>query len=65
MKLFLSIGFISRKKTEFALGLDEDMTSSFKISKALNGFDLGFNLENDFFKTRKIIMLTYLYQVNF
>ena len=47
-ELFLSIGFISRKKTEFALGLDEDMTSSFKISKALNGFDLGFNLENDF-----------------
>ncbi|WP_415308081.1 autotransporter domain-containing protein [Candidatus Pelagibacter sp. Uisw_099_02] len=49
-ELFLSIGFISRKKTEFALGLDEDMTSSFKISKALNGFDLGFNLENDFLK---------------
>ena len=49
-ELFLSIGFISRKKTEFALGLDEDMTSSFKISKALNGFDLGFNLENDFSK---------------
>ena len=24
------------------------MTSNFKISKALDGFDLGFNLENDF-----------------
>jgi hypothetical protein len=47
-ELFLSIGFISRKKTEFALGLSEDMTSNFKISKALDGFDLGFNLENDF-----------------
>ena len=47
-ELFLSIGFISRKKTEFALGLDEDMTSNFKISKALDDFDLGFNLENDF-----------------
>ena len=26
------------------------MTSNFKISKALDGFDLGFNLENDFSK---------------
>ena len=34
--------------TEFAFGLDEDMTSNFKISKALDGFDLEFNLENDF-----------------
>ena len=49
-ELFLSIGFISRKETEFALGLDEDMTSSFKISKALDGFDLEFDLENDFSK---------------
>ena len=49
-ELFLSIGFISREETEFALGLDEDMTSSFKISKALDGFDLEFDLENDFSK---------------
>ena len=49
-ELFLSIGFISRKETEFALGLDKDMTSSFKISKLLGVFDLGFNLENDFSK---------------
>ena len=26
------------------------MTSNFKISKALDGFDLEFNLENDFSK---------------
>jgi len=49
-ELFLSIGFVSREETEFALGLDEDMTSSFKISKALDGFDLEFDLENDFSK---------------
>jgi len=49
-ELFLSIGFISRKETEFALGLDEDMTSNFKISKALGVFDLEFDLENDFSK---------------
>ena len=47
-KFTLSAGFLSRKETEFALGLDEDMTSNFKISKALGVFDLEFNLENDF-----------------
>ena len=44
----LSASFLSRNETEFALGLDEDMTSKFKISKALGVFDLGFGLENDF-----------------
>jgi len=33
---------------KLAFGLSEDMTSNFKISKALGGFDLGFDLENDF-----------------
>ena len=47
-KFTLSAGFLYRKETEFALGLDEDMTSNFKISKALGVFDLEFNLENDF-----------------
>ncbi|MDA9604008.1 autotransporter domain-containing protein [Candidatus Pelagibacter sp.] len=47
-KFTLSAGFLYRKETEFALGLDGDMTSSFKISKALGGFDLEFDLENDF-----------------
>ena len=47
-ELFLSIGFISREETEFALGLSEDMTSNFKISKALDSFDLVFDFENDF-----------------
>ena len=47
-KFTLSAGFLYRKETEFALGLDEDMTSSFKISKALGMLDLEFNLENDF-----------------
>ena len=47
-ELFLSIGFISREEMEFALGLSEDMTSNFKISKALDSFDLVFDLENDF-----------------
>ena len=47
-KFTLSAGFLYRKETEFALGLDEDMTSSFKISKALGVFDLEFNLENNF-----------------
>ena len=47
-KFTLSAGFLYRKETEFALGLDEDMTSSFKISKALGVFDLEFDLENDF-----------------
>jgi len=47
-KFTLSAGFLYRKETELALGLSEDMTSNFKISKALDGFDLGFDLENDF-----------------
>ena len=47
-KFTLSAGFLSRNETEFALGLDEDMTSNFKISKALGVFDLEFDLENDF-----------------
>ncbi|MDA7489810.1 autotransporter domain-containing protein [Candidatus Pelagibacter ubique] len=47
-KFTLSAGFLSRNETEFALGLSKDMTSSFKISKALGVFDLEFNLENDF-----------------
>ena len=47
-ELFLSIGFISREEMEFALGLSEDMTSNFKISKALDSFDLVFDFENDF-----------------
>ena len=47
-KFTLSTGFLYRKETEFALGLSEDMTSNFKISKALDVFDLEFNLENDF-----------------
>jgi len=42
-KFTLSAGFLYRKETEFALGLDEDMTSSFKISKALGVFDLEFD----------------------
>jgi len=49
-KFTLSAGFLSRNETEFALWLDEDMTSNFKISKALGVFDLEFNLENDFSK---------------
>ncbi|QIZ21356.1 autotransporter domain-containing protein [Candidatus Pelagibacter giovannonii] len=47
-KFTLSAGFLYRKETEFALGLDEDMTSNFKISKALGVFDLEFDLENNF-----------------
>ncbi|MDB9930743.1 autotransporter domain-containing protein [Candidatus Pelagibacter sp.] len=47
-KFTLSAGFLYKKETEFALGLDEDMTSSFKISKALGVFDLEFDLENNF-----------------
>ena len=47
-KFTLSAGFLSRNETKFALGLSEDMTSNFKISKALDGFDLVFDLENDF-----------------
>ena len=47
-KFTFSAGFLSRNETKFALGLSEDITSNFKISKALGGFDLGFDLENDF-----------------
>jgi uncharacterized protein YhjY with autotransporter beta-barrel domain/6-phosphogluconolactonase (cycloisomerase 2 family) len=47
-KFTLSAGFLYKNETEFALELDEDMTSNFKISKALDGFDLVFDLENDF-----------------
>ena len=47
-KFTFSAGYLYRNETEFAFGLDEDMTSNFKISKALDGFDLEFNLENDF-----------------
>ena len=49
-KFTFSAGFLSRNETKFALGLSEDMTSNFKISKTLGGFDLGFDLENDFSK---------------
>ena len=47
-KFTISTGFLYRNETELALGLSEDMTSNFKISKALDGFDLVFDLENDF-----------------
>ncbi|MBD1174650.1 autotransporter domain-containing protein [Pelagibacterales bacterium SAG-MED01] len=47
-KFTFSTGFLYRNETELALELDQDMTSNFKISKALDGFDLEFNLENDF-----------------
>ncbi|MDA7752017.1 autotransporter domain-containing protein [Candidatus Pelagibacter sp.] len=47
-KFTLSTGFLYKKETELAFGLDEDMTSNFKISKALGVFDLEFDLENDF-----------------
>ncbi len=47
-KFTLSTGFLYRKETELALDLSEDMTSNFKISKKLDGFDMGLNLENDF-----------------
>ena len=47
-KFTFSVGYLYRNETELALDLSEDMTSNFKISKALDGFDLGFNLENDF-----------------
>ena len=47
-KFTFSVGYLYRNETELALELDQDMTSNFKISKALDGFDLGFNLENDF-----------------
>ncbi len=45
-KFTLSTGFLYRKETELALDLSEDMTSNFKISKKLDGFDMGLNLEN-------------------
>ena len=51
-KFTFSAGYLYRNETEFAFGLDEDMTSNFKISKALDGFDLRFNLENDFSKQK-------------
>jgi uncharacterized protein YhjY with autotransporter beta-barrel domain len=44
----LAASFLSKKETEFSLGLNGNMTSNFKISKTLGIFDLGFNLENDF-----------------
>jgi len=47
-KFTLSTGFLYRNETELALDLSEDMTSNFKISKTFDGFDLKFNLENDF-----------------
>ena len=46
--LSLTASFLSKKETEFALALNGDTTSNFKISKALGVFDLGFDLENDF-----------------
>ena len=49
-KFTLSAGFLYKNETEFAFHLSEDMTSNFKISKALGVFDLEFNLENDFSK---------------
>ena len=49
-KFTFSVGYLYRNETELALDLSEDMTSNFKISKALDGFDLEFNLENDFSK---------------
>ena len=47
-KFTFSAGYLYRNETELALDLSEDMTSNFKISKTLDGFDLEFNLENDF-----------------
>jgi len=44
----LAASFLSKKETEFSLGLNGNMTSNFNISKTLGIFDLGFNLENDF-----------------
>ena len=51
-KFTLSAGYLYRNETEFALDLSEDMTSNFNISKVLDGFDLRFNLENDFSKQK-------------
>ena len=47
-KFTLSAGFLYKKETKVAFELDKDMTSNFRISKALDFFDLEFNLENDF-----------------
>ena len=51
-KFTFSAGYLYRNETELALDLSEDMTSNFKISKTLDGFDLRFNLENDFSKQK-------------
>ena len=51
-KFTYSAGYLYRNETELALDLSEDMTSNFKISKTLDGFDLRFNLENDFSKQK-------------
>ena len=47
-KFSLSAGFLYRKETDLVLELDNDMSSNFRISKALDLFDIEFNLENDF-----------------
>ena len=47
-KFTLSAGFLYRKETDLVLELDNDMSSNFRISKALDLFDMEFNLENDF-----------------
>ena len=47
-KFTLSAGFLYKKETELVLELDNDMSSNFRISKALDLFDIELNLENDF-----------------
>ena len=47
-KFILSAGFLYKKETELVLDLDNDMSSNFRISKALDLFNMEFNLENDF-----------------
>ncbi len=47
-KFTLSAGFLYKKETELVLDLDNDMSSNFRISKALDLFNMEFNLENDF-----------------
>ena len=47
-KFTLSAGFLYKKETQLAFELDHDMTSNFKVSKALDLFDIELNLENDF-----------------
>ena len=47
-KFTLSAGFLYKKETELVLELDNDMSSTLRISKALDLFDMEFNLENDF-----------------